>query len=299
MLISDSEKSTIVTSEEKRLRQFDAGCNPRSFLLPSWLGFSVVPDFSGGDGPKSIVTVGSREQIKGSHIRCGTEWTKIPKNVECTAKALKSIGTSTSDGYSWAVADGFCEAEKQILRSRLPLRHRDRCTWTEMNTWCGPTSSAARKCLRRSWTAPSPSRFPLPSNFTPRTTVPFQGRSLLPVHWNFSLQHVQLLVRFDNNGYAWIKCESAVQAEHAVALVMEKGGFNLGEKAVGIRHTCQKWHLWTHKPSFLYIVRITSIFHSHVSPFRRRTTRCFADILNMSTNIFQMSNEKNPGCLVI
>lgn len=235
MLISDSEKSTLVTSEENTWDNLMLVAIHHP-LLPSWLGFSVVPDFSGGDGPTSIVTVGSREQIKGSHIRCGTEWTKIPKNVECTAKALKSTGTSTSDGYSWAVADGFCKAadfeEPLATAPSWPL-HMNRST--EMNTWCGPTSSAARKCLRRSWTAPSPIRFPLPRKFTPRTTVPFQGRSLLPVHWNFSLQHVQLLVRFDNNGYAWIKCESAVQAEHAVALVMEKGGFNLGEKAVGIR----------------------------------------------------------------
>ena len=72
------------------------------------------------------------------------------------------------------IEDGMVISDvAQISRSRLPLRHRDRCTWS---AWCGPTSSAARRCLRRSWTAPSPIRIPLPRKFTLRTTVPFQGQ---------------------------------------------------------------------------------------------------------------------------
>ena len=41
-----------------------------------------------------------------------------------------------------------------------------------------PQAQRRRRCLRRSWTAPSPIRFPLPRKFTLRTTVPCQGRAV-------------------------------------------------------------------------------------------------------------------------
>ena len=196
----------------KHLRQFDAGCNPRSFTsLLTWVFCGA--GFSGGDGPKSIVTV-EREQIKGSE---SLVWFWRLIGSDCNFPNVQANMVSALDGrwYTFDQVWQFVLGTPLRWQVRAPSPHWrwnghiDRCTWTDQRRWIhGADPQAQRR--EDVWEEVGLHQvqldFHCPGNLRPGRRYLFRGR------WNGWWATVTLVTRL-----------------------------------AGIRHTYQGWHIWSHK----------------------------------------------------